>query len=382
MDFTFSEEHEMVRELARKFADKEVRPHAEEIDKNCDVPREILDKAAELGFMGMPFPEEYGGAGLGEIGYCIMLEEISRACMSTAAALGGHVSIGAMAVYLGGTEAQKKRLLPSMCAGEKLAAFAVTEPQAGSDAAAMRTMAVKKGDRYILNGQKTFITNGGIADVYSVFAITDPNAGVRGISAFLVDKASPGFSTGKPEEKMGIRGSHTADLFFEDVEVPVENRLGPENQGFKIAMQTLDVGRIGIGAQSLGAAREVLHLSTQHANQRVQFGKPIAKLQAIQWMLAEMATEIYSMESILYRTAWMCDKGIPYSREAAMTKLYCSEAAGRCVDKAVQIHGGMGYMREYPIERFYRDARITRIYEGTNEIQKLVIARDVLKKEG
>lgn len=382
MDFTFSEEHEMVRELARKFADKEVRPHAEEIDKNCDVPREILDKAAELGFMGMPFPEEYGGAGLGEIGYCIMLEEISRACMSTAAALGGHVSIGAMAVYLGGTEEQKKRLLPSMCAGEKLAAFAVTEPQAGSDAAAMRTTAVRKGDRYILNGQKTFITNGGIADVYSVFAITDPNAGVRGISAFLVDKASPGFSTGKPEEKMGIRGSHTADLFFEDVEVPVENRLGPENQGFKIAMQTLDVGRIGIGAQSLGAAREVLHLSTQHANQRVQFGKPIAKLQAIQWMLAEMATEIYSMESILYRTAWMCDKGIPYSREAAMTKLYCSEAAGRCVDKAVQIHGGMGYMREYPIERFYRDARITRIYEGTNEIQKLVIARDVLKKEG
>jgi len=382
MDFTFSEEHEMVRELARKFADKEVRPHAEEIDKNCDVPREILDKAAELGFMGMPFPEEYGGAGLGEIGYCIMLEEISRACMSTAAALGGHVSIGAMAVYLGGTEEQKKRLLPSMCAGEKLAAFAVTEPQAGSDAAAMRTMAVKKGDRYILNGQKTFITNGGIADVYSVFAITDPGAGVRGISAFLVDKSSPGFSTGKPEEKMGIRGSHTADLFFEDVEVPVENRLGPENQGFKIAMQTLDVGRIGIGAQSLGAAREVLHLSTQHANQRVQFGKPIAKLQAIQWMLAEMATEIYSMESILYRTAWMCDKGIPYSREAAMTKLYCSEAAGRCVDKAVQIHGGMGYMREYPIERFYRDARITRIYEGTNEIQKLVIARDVLKKEG
>ncbi|HDH57822.1 MAG TPA: acyl-CoA dehydrogenase, partial [Bacteroidetes bacterium] len=240
----------------------------------------------------------------------------------------------------------------------------------------------RKGDRYILNGQKTFITNGGIADVYSVFAITDPGAGVRGISAFLVDKSSPGFSTGKPEEKMGIRGSHTADLFFEDVEVPVENRLGEENQGFKIAMQTLDVGRIGIGAQSLGAAREVLHLSTQHANQRVQFGKPIAKLQAIQWMLAEMATEIYNMESILYRTAWMCDKGIPYSREAAMTKLYCSEAAGRCVDKAVQIHGGMGYMREYPIERFYRDARITRIYEGTNEIQKLVIARDVLKKEG
>ena len=382
MDFTFSEEHQMVRDLARKFANKEVRPLAEEIDKNCDVPRELLSKSAELGFLGMPFPEEYGGADMGEIGYCIMLEEITRACFSTAATIGGHVSIGAMAVYLGGNEEQKKRLLPPMCAGEKLAAFALTEPQAGSDAGAMRTTAVKKGDRYILNGQKTFITNGGIADVYSVFAITEPGVGVRGISAFLVDKDMPGFSAGKPEEKMGIRGSHTTDLFFEDLEVPEENLLGEKNRGFKVAMATLDVGRIGIGAQCLGAAKEVLDLSVQHAQQRVQFGQPIAKLQAIQWMLAEMATEVYNMESVLYRTAWMYDNGIPFSREAAMTKLYCSEALARCVDNAVQIHGGMGYMREYPIERFYRDARITRIYEGTSEIQKLVIARDVLKKSG
>lgn len=379
MDFTFGEEHQMVRELARKFADKEVRPHAEEIDRNCDVPREILNKAAELGFLGMPFPEAYGGAGMGETGYCIMAEEVSRACLSTASAIGGHVSIGAMAVFLGGNDAQKRRLLPAMCAGEKLAAFALTEPQAGSDAGAMRTTAVKKGDRYIINGQKTFITNGGIADVYSIFAITDPNAGIRGISAFLADKTMPGFSAGKPEEKMGIRGSHTTDLFFEDLEVPEENLLGEVNQGFKVAMKTLDVGRIGIGAQCLGAAREVLDLSIKHAKRRVQFGKPIAHLQAIQWMLAEMATETYNMESAIYRAAWLCDQGMPFTREAAMTKLYCSEALARCVDHAVQIHGGMGYMREYPIERFYRDARITRLFEGTSEIQKLVIARDVLK---
>jgi alkylation response protein AidB-like acyl-CoA dehydrogenase len=380
MDFTFNEEHEMLRDLARKYADKEVRPHAEEHDKNAEVPRAIIDKAAELGFLGIPFPEEYGGGEMGEIGYCIMLEEVTRACFSTAVVLGGHVSIGAMAVYLGGNVDQKKRLLPPMCAGEKLAAFALTEPQAGSDAAAMSTRAVKKGAHYILNGQKTFITNGGVADVYSVFAITDPGAGIKGISAFLIDKEMPGFSAGKPEDKLGIRGSHTTDLFFEDMEVPEENLLGEENQGFRVAMKTLDVGRIGIAALSLGAAREVLDLSAQHAKQRVQFGKPIAKLQAIQWMLAEMACEVYAMENMVYRTAWMCDQGLPFSREAAIAKLYCSESLAKCVDHAVQIHGGMGYMSDYPIERFYRDARITRIFEGTSEIQKLVIARDVLAK--
>ncbi|MBU0519990.1 acyl-CoA dehydrogenase family protein [bacterium] len=380
MDFRFTEEHEMVGELARKFAENEVRPLAMDIDRNADVPKELIDKISELGFMGIPFPEEYGGGDLGEIGYCILTEEIARVCLSTAATIGGHVSIGAMAVYLGGTEEQKQRLLPEMCMGEKLAAFALTEPQAGSDAGAISTTAVRKGDKYILNGQKTFITNGGIADVYSVFAVTNPGAGLRGVSAFLVDKNLPGFTAGSPEAKMGIRGSHTTDLFFEDVEVPAENLLGEENQGFPLAMKTLDVGRIGVGAQCLGGAKGVLELSKQHALQRVQFGKPIAKLQAIQWMLAEMATEVYNMENAVYRTAWMCDNNIPFSRQSAMTKLYCSEAFGRIVDHAVQIHGGMGYMSEYPIERFYRDARIMRIYEGTNEIQKLVIARDVLKQ--
>ncbi len=379
MDFTFTEEHQMLRELARKFADKELRPRAAEFERNCDVPRSILNKAAELGFLGIPFPEIYGGGAMGEIGYAILTEELCRGCFSTAVAIGGHVSIGAMAVYLGGTEEQKQRLLPAMCSGEKLAAFALTEPQAGSDAGALRTTAVRKGDRYILNGQKTFITNGGVADVYSVFAVTTPGAGLRGISAFLVDKEAPGFKAGKPEEKMGIRGSHTCDLFFEEVEVPAENLLGEENRGFKVAMETLDVGRIGVSALCVGAAKEVLDLSIQHAKQRIQFGKPIAEQQAIQWMLAEMATETYAMENLVYRTAWKCDQGLPFSRESAMTKLFCSEALGRITDKAVQIHGGMGYMSEYPIERYYRDARVTRIFEGTNEIQRLVIARDLLR---
>ena len=379
MDFTFSEEHEMLREFARKFADKEVRPLAEANDKNGEVPLELIKKAAELGFLGVPFPEKYGGGDMGEIGYCILLEEIARACFSTAVVIGGHVSIGTMAIYLSGTEEQKEEFLPSLCAGEKLAAFALTEPQAGSDAGAIATTAVRKGDKYILNGQKTFITNGGVADVYSVFASTKRQAGVRGITGFIVEKDMPGFRAGKPEDKMGIRGSHTTDLFFEDVEVPAENMIGKEGGGFAVAMKTLDAGRLSLGAQCLGVAKEALKLSVDHANSRVQFGKPIGKLQAIQWMLADMSTDIFAMESITYRGAWLCDAGLPYSRQSAQIKLFCSEALDRVVDKAVQIHGGMGYMREYPIERFYRDARITRIFEGTNEIQRLVIAKEVLK---
>ncbi|MBC8277198.1 MAG: acyl-CoA dehydrogenase family protein [FCB group bacterium] len=379
MEFTFSEEHEMIRELARKFTDKEVRHLAEEIDKNGEVPLELINKAAELGFLGVPFPEEYGGGEMGEIGYCIVLEEIARACLSTAVVIGGHVSIGTMAIYISGSEEQKQKFLPILCAGEKLAAFALTEPQAGSDAGAIASFAERKGDKYILNGQKTFITNGGVADVYSVFASTDRSAGVRGITAFIVEKDMPGFRAGLPEDKMGIRGSHTTDLFFEDVDIPLENRIGSEGEGFSIAMKTLDAGRLSLGAQCLGVAKEALALSVKHANSREQFGRPIAKLQAIQWMLAEMSTDILAMESMVYRGAWMCDEGIPFSRQSAQIKLFCSEALDRIVDKAVQIHGGMGYMREYPIERFYRDARITRIFEGTNEIQKLVIAKDVLR---
>ena len=253
----------MLRELAKKFADKEVRPLAAAIDQQADVPRSLIEKAAELGFLGVPFPEQYGGGDMGEIGYCIILEEIAKACLSTAVVIGGHVSIGAMAVYLAGSEAQKQRFLPELCCGDKIAAFALTEPQAGSDAAAIASFAEKRGDKYILNGQKTFITNGGIADIYSVFAKTDKTAGIKGISAFIVEKERKGFRAGKPEAKMGIKGSHTADLFFEEMEIPLENRLGEEGEGFKIAMQTLDAGRLSLGAQCLGVAKEALNLSGQ-----------------------------------------------------------------------------------------------------------------------
>ncbi|MBC8204104.1 acyl-CoA dehydrogenase family protein [bacterium] len=375
----FSEEHEMLRDLARRFADEVLRPIAVEVDKNCDIPQGVIKQAAELGFFGVPFPEEYGGAGLGETGYCVLLEELTQGCFSTAAMIGGHASLGAQAVYQGGSEEMKKRWLPELCAGEKIAAFALTEPQAGSDVAALRTIAEKKGNHYILNGQKSFITNGGIADVYTVFAMTDRKKGKRGISVFIVEKDAPGFSAGKPEDKMGLRGSHTSDLFLEDVEIPVENMIGEEGEGYSIAMKTLDNGRLSLGAQCLGAAREALSCSIKQAKMREQFGRPIAKFQAIQWMLADMATDIYCMESILYNAAYLCDNGMPFRRQSAMVKLFCSEALGRIVDKAVQIHGGMGYMRECTVERLYRDARVTRIFEGTNEIQRIVIANSLLR---
>ena len=379
MDFKFSEDHEMLRSVAREFADKELRPIAAEVDEKADVPRHIIQQMAELGFMGCLFPEEYGGSDVGEVGYAIVLEELTRACASTSVLLGGHVSIGTMAIFLAGTEEQKRKFLPSMTSGEKMAAFALTEPEAGSDAGAMRATAVEDGDEWVLNGQKTFITNGGVADVYSVFARTDPGTGTRGISTFIVDKEMPGFRAGPPEKKMGIRGSHTSDLFFDDLRVPKDHMLGKRGEGFRVAMKTLDVGRLSIGAQCLGLAREALDLSILHATQREQFGGPIGRLQAIQFMLAEMAADVFAMESTTYRAAWMCDAGLPIARESAMVKFLCSEALGRVVDKAVQVHGGMGYMSEYPVERLYRDARITRIFEGTNEIQRLVIARHLLK---
>lgn len=369
----------MLRDVARKFTDNEVRPFAAEIDEKEELPFDIITKAAELGFLGVVFPEQYGGGGFGEIGYCILLEEIARGCNSTAVTIGGHESLGAMAIYLCGNEEQKQKYLRPLAEGKLLAAFALTEPNAGSDAASMKTFAVDNGKNFLLNGNKTFITNGNIADVIVVFAITDASKGVKGITSFIVENKWNGFRAGKPEKKMGIRGSHTTDLFFENLEVPKENILGEVGNGFKVAMETLDVARVSLAAQCLGSSKEMLELSIKHANERKQFGKPIAEQQAIQFMLAEMASEIYQTESIIYRTAWMIDNNIPCSRESAICKLVATETVCKIADRAMQIHGGMGYMREYPIERLYRDARVNRIFEGTNEIQHIVIARDVLK---
>lgn len=368
--------------MVREFVENEVKPLAQQIDEVGEIPRALIHKMAELGLLGTLIPEEYEGGGGGEIEYCILCEELGRACASTSLLVGAHQTLGAMTIYLGGTEEQKRRFLPSLARGERIAAFGLTEPNAGSDTLSLETIAVKDGDGYRLNGQKMFITNGDIADLVTVFAVTDQAAGVRGLSAFVVEKGTPGFEVGRVEKKMGVRGSGTAELFFQDVWVPQENLLGRAGMGFAIAMRTLDLGRISLAAGCLGAAKELLTLSTEYARQRVQFSRPIAEHQAIQWMLAEIATEIYAMEIMTYRVAWMRDQGAKFAREAAMVKLFCSEALDRIVDRAVQIHGGMGYVAQLPIERFYRDARLYRIVEGTSEVQKMVIAHEVIRRGG
>lgn len=372
-----TEELTLLRDSIKEFTNAEIKPLAKQIDENEEIPSELITKIANMGLLGTAFPEEYGGGGFGETGYCIAQEEVTRACGSTAAFIGAHVSIGANAIFIGGSEELKQKYLPTLSAGEKIAAFALTEAGAGSDAFNLRTTAEFKEGNWIINGEKLWITNGAIADVFSVFARTN-----KGITGFVVEKDLDGISVGPNEKKLGIRGSVTNQITFNNVKVPEENIIGQDGRGFLIAMKTLDAGRLGIGACCVGAAKELLELSVEYANQRKQFNQEISKFQAVQFMLAEMATKTYAMESILYRVAEKYDRNEDISHEAAMLKLYCSEGVSEVADKALQIHGGMGFSREISIERFYRDARILRIFEGTSEIQKLIIGRKTIKKNG
>jgi alkylation response protein AidB-like acyl-CoA dehydrogenase len=377
VDYPFSQEQLMLRDMVRDFVNAEIKPIASKIDAEERIPKELIDKMKELGLLGTAFPEEYGGGGFGEVGYCLGAEEIARACMSTATFVGAHQSIGSNAIYIGGSEELKKKYLVPCAQGTYIAAFALTEVLAGSDSFNLRTRAVRDGDDWVINGEKMWITNGSIADIVSVFARTE-----RGITGFVVETKTKGYTAGPPEKKMGIKGSVTTPITFDNVRVPKENMIGDDGRGFLVAMKTLDAGRLGLGAATLGAAKEMLEMSAKYAKERKQFDVPIAQFEAIQFMLAEMGTLVYAMESMVYRTAFLYDAGQSISRQAATVKLFCSESLDKVVDMAVQIHGGMGYSRELPVERFYRDSRINRIFEGTNEIQKLVIAREILKKNG
>lgn len=379
MNFELSEEQTLVQAMVKEFVASDVAPIAAEIDRDHRFPEELIPKLGKLGLMGVPFAEEVGGAGADYVSYTIVLEELARACASTSVIVSGHTSLGTWPIFEFGTAAQKEKYLHALTTGEMLGAFALTEPGAGTDAAAGQTTAVLDGDEYVLNGSKIFITNGGYADVYIVTAMTDPSSGTRGISAFIVEKDAPGFTVGDKEHKMGIKASSTTPLYFSDCRIPKDALLGQEGKGFKIAMQTLDGGRIGIAAQALGIAQGALDASVAYAKERVQFGKPIATLQAIQWMIADMATEIDAARLLVYRAAWNKDNGLPYGKEAAMAKLFASETATRVAGKAIQIHGGYGFTESYPVERAYRDAKITEIYEGTSEVQRMVIAGSVLR---
>ena len=379
MDFELTDEQQLIREAVREFAEAEVTPIAAEIDRDHRFPRELLPKLAEMNLMGMPYPEKEGGAGADYVSYVISIEELSRACASTAVIVSAHTSLATWPIFKFGTQAQKDQYLNDMASGRRLGAFALTEPAAGTDAGAGTATATMHADGYALNGSKMFITNAPYADVYVAFAKTDPERGTRGMSAFIVEKDTPGFSVGEAEHKLGIRGSSTPPVYFSDCRVPRDALLGGEGDGFKIAMATLDGGRIGIAAQALGIAQAALDASVAYAKERVQFGKPIATLQAIQWMIADMATEIDAARLLVYRAASCVDNGRPYSTEGAMAKLFASEVATRVAGKAIQIHGGYGYTESYPVERNYRDAKITEIYEGTSEVQRMVIARSTLR---
>ena len=379
MNFELTEEQKLLQRTVREFAEAEVKPLAKELDETGHFPRETFRKAAELGLTGVAIPEAEGGAGMDHICYAITIEEIARVCASTSVVLSVQNSLYCDPIHRFGTDEQKTRFLLPYARGEKIGCYGLTEPQAGSNAAALATKAVLKGDRYVVNGTKAWITNGGVADAAIVYVNTNPEKGEKGITALLIEKGTPGFSVGKEEKKLGIHATACTELAFSDCEVPVANRLGNEGDGYQISLSTLDGGRIGIGAQATGIAQGAFEASLTYAKQRQAFGHPIADFQAIQFMLADMSTEIDAARLLVRKAAWKQDSGGRFSMEAATAKLFASEMSTRVTHKAIQVHGGYGYSCEYPVERMYRDARITEIYEGTSEIQRIVISAWVLK---
>ncbi len=375
----FTEEHVMFRAMVRDFAEKEVKPHAARIDETQEFPMESVRKMGALGLMGIPFPEDLGGAGMDTVAYTIAVEEISRVCAATGLILAAHTSLGTNPIFLFGTEAQKKKYIPPLARGEAIGSFGLTEPEAGSDAGATKTWARRNGNDYVLSGTKVFVTSGRYANTLCVSARTAEGEGSKGISAFIVETKSPGFRVGTKENKLGVRGSDTSVIFFEECRVPRENLLAEEGDGFKVFLRALEGGRISIGAMALGIAVGAYEKALAYAKQRVQFGQAIASFQAIQFLLADMATQIEAARLLVYQAAYLKDSGKRVVRESSMAKLFASEAAMFVTSKAIQIHGGYGYVKEYEVERFYRDAKITEIGEGTSEIQRLIIAREILK---
>ncbi len=377
MDFNLTPDQEMIRNVVRDFAQEVIVPKAPEIDRTGEFPMDIMKKLAEMDLLGLPFPEEYGGAGADYISYCLATEEITRACASTGLTYEAHVSLGCMPIYLFGTEEQKKKYLPMLCRGECMGSFGLTEPEAGSDAGGTKTTAVLDGDEWVINGSKCFITNASYAKFVTITAVTDKSKGKRGISAIIVPTDAPGFTIRSNYEKLGLHGSNTTELFFDNVRVPRENLVGKEGEGFKQFLKVLDGGRIAIAAMAVGLAQACLDASLKYAKERVQFGQTISKFQAIQFKLADMATNIELARLMYLKAAWLRDNDMPYTKEAAMAKLFASEMATRSALDAIQIHGGYGYMKEFPVERYLRDAKLLEIGEGTSEVNRLVIARQL-----
>jgi butyryl-CoA dehydrogenase len=378
MDFALSAEHEQIKRTVREFAEGRIAPVADELERRGEFPHEIIREAAALGLLGVPYPEEVGGTGLDSLAYAITIEELSRVSGSVGIIVSAHTSLGCNPLYLAGTDAQKERYLRPLASGAKLGAYGLTESAAGSDSRGTRTRAHRDGDCWVLNGSKRFITNAGVADTYIVTALTDREADSGRISAFIVEAGSPGFSIGRMEEKMGLHASRTGELLFDDCRIPVDNLLGAEGEGDKLFLRTLDGGRIGIGAMALGLSQAAFEAASAYAKQREQFGRPIAAFQGVAFMIADMAVEIDAARLLVYRAAWLKDRGQPYSTEAAMAKLFASEVASRVTNAAIQVHGGYGYITEYKVERYLRDAKLTEIGEGTSQIQRLVIARNLL----